>query len=128
MASGHTWSHGVQVRRRATNGAGDRRASQVLIRRICVRYEDGRRVCWFGVPSSGTEWKLTVDLPARRGSTRRVVFEADALTVRAETTAEARPLACSAFVVKSPNPKREWKGYCGERLSGEGASGDRWVR
>ena len=60
-------------------------------------------VLGIGVPSSGTERKLTVGLPARRGNTRRVVFEADVLTVRAETTAEARPLACSALVVKSPN-------------------------
>ena len=33
-------SHGVEVRRRDRGGPGDRRASQVLIRRICLRYED----------------------------------------------------------------------------------------
>jgi hypothetical protein len=38
--------HGVEVRRRATSGSGDARASEVLIRRICVRYEDGRRTCF----------------------------------------------------------------------------------
>jgi len=43
--------HGVEVSRRATNGPRDRRAGQVLIRRICVRYEDGRRVCF--VPERG---------------------------------------------------------------------------
>jgi hypothetical protein len=48
-----SWSHGVQVRRRTTNGPGDRRASEVLIRRICLRYEDGRRVCF--VPEAGEE-------------------------------------------------------------------------
>jgi len=40
------WSHGVQVRRRTTNGPGDRRASEVLIRRICLGYEDDRKVCF----------------------------------------------------------------------------------
>jgi hypothetical protein len=48
-------SHGIEVKRRATSGGpGDRRASQVLIRRICVRYEDGRRVCF--VPEAGEEF------------------------------------------------------------------------
>jgi hypothetical protein len=48
------WAHGVQVRRRATNGPGHRRASEVLIRRICVHYEDGRKVCF--VPEAGEEF------------------------------------------------------------------------
>ncbi|MBV9453966.1 MAG: hypothetical protein JOZ19_07600 [Rubrobacter sp.] len=48
------WSHGVEVRRRATNGPGNRRASQVLIRRICVRYEDGWSMCF--VPEAGEEF------------------------------------------------------------------------
>ena len=48
------WSHGVEVGRRTTNGPEDRRASEVLIRRICVRYEDGRRVCF--VPEAGEEF------------------------------------------------------------------------
>jgi hypothetical protein len=39
--------HGVEVRRRATNGSGDPRVSaEVLIRRICVRCEDGKRMCF----------------------------------------------------------------------------------
>jgi hypothetical protein len=38
----HSWTHGVEVRRRICNGPGDRRASEVLIRRICLRYEDDR--------------------------------------------------------------------------------------
>jgi hypothetical protein len=46
--------HGVEVKRRATNGPGDRRAAQVRIRRICVRYEDDRRVCF--VPEAGEEF------------------------------------------------------------------------
>ena len=46
--------HGVEVKRRATNGPGNRRASRVLIRRICVRYEDGRKVCF--IPEAGEEF------------------------------------------------------------------------
>ena len=49
-----SWSHGVEVRRRTTNGPGDRRASEVLIRRICLRYEDDRKVCF--VPEAGEEF------------------------------------------------------------------------
>jgi hypothetical protein len=45
------WSHGAELRRRAKNDLGDRRASEVLIRRICVRYEDDRKVCF--VPEAG---------------------------------------------------------------------------
>jgi hypothetical protein len=45
--------HGVEVTRRATNGHGNQGGGQVLIRRICVRYEDGRRVCF--VPDAGEE-------------------------------------------------------------------------
>jgi hypothetical protein len=48
------WSHGVELRRRAKNDLGDRRASEVLIRRICVRYEDDRKVCF--VPEAGEEY------------------------------------------------------------------------
>ncbi len=48
-------SHGIEVKRRATpSGPGDRRAGQVLIRRICIRYEDGKRVCF--VPEAGEEF------------------------------------------------------------------------
>ena len=46
--------HGVEVSRRTTDGSGDPRASGVLIRRICVRYEDGGRVCF--VPEAGEEY------------------------------------------------------------------------
>jgi hypothetical protein len=48
------WLHGVDVRRRTTNGPGDWRASEVLLRRICLRYEDGRKVCF--VPEAGEEF------------------------------------------------------------------------
>ena len=48
------WSHGVELRRRAKNDLGDRRASEVLIRRICLRYEDDRKVCF--VPEAGEEF------------------------------------------------------------------------
>ena len=46
--------HGVEVRRRATKGPGDRRAAQVLMRRIRLRYEDGRRGCF--IPEAGEEF------------------------------------------------------------------------
>jgi hypothetical protein len=42
------------VKRRATNGPGDQGAGEVLIRRICIRHEDGRRVCF--VPEAGEEF------------------------------------------------------------------------
>jgi hypothetical protein len=45
---------GVEVSRRSTSGPDDRKASGVLIRRICVRYEDGSRVCF--VPEAGEEF------------------------------------------------------------------------
>jgi len=48
------WSDGIEVRRRDWGGPGERRASQVLIRRICVRYEDDRKVCF--VPEAGEEF------------------------------------------------------------------------
>jgi hypothetical protein len=54
MVGRRTWSHGVRVRRRATNGTEEREASQVLIRRLCLRYEDGRKVCF--VPEAGEEF------------------------------------------------------------------------
>jgi hypothetical protein len=54
VGSRRGWSHGVQVRRRATNGPGDRRAGQVLFRRSCIRYEDDRKVCF--VPEAGEEF------------------------------------------------------------------------
>jgi hypothetical protein len=46
--------HGVEVKRRATNGAGKRRAAEVLVRRICLHYEDGRRACF--VPEAQEEF------------------------------------------------------------------------
>ena len=46
--------HGVEVRRRVADDAWDPMASEVLIRRICVRYEDGRRVCF--IPEAGEEF------------------------------------------------------------------------
>src|SRR5215216_1225302 len=42
------------MRSRAKNDPGDRRAGQVLMRRICVRYEDDRKVCF--VPEAGEEF------------------------------------------------------------------------
>jgi hypothetical protein len=44
----------VEMRSRAKNDPGDRRAGQVLMRRICVRYEDDRKVCF--VPEAGEEF------------------------------------------------------------------------
>jgi hypothetical protein len=46
--------HGVEVRKRPQGSPVDPRASEVLIRRICIRYEDGRRVCF--VPEAGEEF------------------------------------------------------------------------
>ena len=48
------WSDGIEVRRRDWGGPGDRRASEVLIRRISLRYEDDRKVCL--VPEAGEEF------------------------------------------------------------------------
>jgi hypothetical protein len=38
--------HGVEVSRQATDSSWNPVASELLIRRICVRYEDGRKVCF----------------------------------------------------------------------------------
>jgi hypothetical protein len=46
--------HAVEVSRRATDSSWNPVASEVLIRRICVRYEDGRKVCF--VPEAGEEF------------------------------------------------------------------------
>jgi len=47
------WSHGVEVRRRGGNGEGKPRAADVLIRRIRLRYEDGRGTFF---PEAGEEF------------------------------------------------------------------------
>ena len=46
--------HGVEMNRRATDGSGDPRASEILIRRICIHYEDGWKVCF--IPEAGEEF------------------------------------------------------------------------
>jgi hypothetical protein len=46
--------HGVEVSRRATDSSWNQVASELLIRRICVRYEDGRKVCF--VPEAREEF------------------------------------------------------------------------
>ncbi len=46
--------HGIEVRKRPTNGSGDPRAGGVWIRRISVRYEDGRRMSF--IPEAGEEF------------------------------------------------------------------------
>ena len=49
--------YGIQVRKRPEDSKdlpGDPRASEVLIRRIRVRYEDGRWVCF--IPEAGEEF------------------------------------------------------------------------
>ena len=51
----------MEVRRRTKNGLGDRRASEVLMRRICLRYEDDRKVCF--VPKAGEEFFSQDDAP-----------------------------------------------------------------
>ena len=45
---------GIEVKRRAKDSLDDRRSAEVLIRRICLRYEDGRRACF--VPEAGEEF------------------------------------------------------------------------
>ncbi len=42
---------GVEVSRRAADDSWDPITGAMLIRRICIRYEDGRRVCF--VPEAG---------------------------------------------------------------------------
>jgi hypothetical protein len=54
MAGRRGWAHGVHVRQRAGHGPGHRGAAQVLLRRICVRYEDGGKACF--VPKAGDEF------------------------------------------------------------------------
>jgi hypothetical protein len=54
MDSRRGWSHGVRVRRRAANDSWNPVAGEMLIRRICLRYEDGRKVCF--VPEVGEEF------------------------------------------------------------------------
>lgn len=46
--------HGVEVSRRAADDSWDPVDGDVLIRRICVRYEDGGRVCF--IPEAGEEF------------------------------------------------------------------------
>ena len=54
MGKRRDWSHGVRVERRTPHGAEDRGAGEVLIRRIRVRYGDGRRTRF--VPGAGEEF------------------------------------------------------------------------
>ena len=54
MGGKRGWLQGVEVRRRDTSGRGERRSAEVLIRRICLGYEDGRRVCF--VPEAEEEF------------------------------------------------------------------------
>ena len=46
--------HGVEVSRRAADDSWDPMTGAMLIRRICIRYEGGRRVCF--VPEAGEEF------------------------------------------------------------------------
>jgi hypothetical protein len=52
--------HGVAVRKHPQGSPVDPRASEVLIRRICIRYEDGRRVCF--VPEAENEFSSRDDM------------------------------------------------------------------
>jgi hypothetical protein len=47
-------SHGIEVRRRGADDSWDPVAGEMLIGRICVSYEDGRKVCF--VPEAGEEF------------------------------------------------------------------------
>lgn len=46
--------HGVEVRRRAADESWNPVDGDVLIRRICIRYENGSRVCF--IPEAGEEF------------------------------------------------------------------------
>jgi hypothetical protein len=46
--------HGIEVRRQPTDGLGDPKASEVWLRRISVRYEDGRVISF--VPEANQEY------------------------------------------------------------------------
>jgi hypothetical protein len=46
--------HGVEVSRRATDSSWNQVASELLIRRICLGYEEGRKVCF--VPEAVEEF------------------------------------------------------------------------
>jgi hypothetical protein len=50
---GGQW-HGIEVSRRGADDSWDPMAGEMLIRRICVSYEDGRKVCF--VPEAGEEF------------------------------------------------------------------------
>ncbi len=63
----------------------------MLIQRICLRYEDG----------TGGAYRMV--LPKDVELTNGGAFVADGLMVRAETTADVRPLVCSTLVVENPN-------------------------
>jgi hypothetical protein len=54
MAGERKWPHGVRVSRRAADTVWNPVAGEVLVRRICVRYEDGGRPCF--VPEAGEEF------------------------------------------------------------------------
>ena len=54
MDSRRSWSHGVEVSRRAADDSWNPVAGEMQIRRICIRYEDGRRVCF--VPEAEEEF------------------------------------------------------------------------
>jgi hypothetical protein len=52
--------HGITVSRRQAEGPGDPRASEVLIRRISIRYEDGRILTF--VPEMDAEFFAQDDI------------------------------------------------------------------
>jgi hypothetical protein len=114
-------SHGVEVKRRATKGPGDRRDGEVLICRICIRYEDDRKVCF--VPEAGEEFFSQDDAHRLVGSCTRarkpssgVLAHRRGTPVRDRTTPRLtsgvvlswRWLACPANRVKRPNAEGSW--------------------
>jgi hypothetical protein len=47
-------SHGIEVSRRVADNSWDPMSGEMLIRRICVGYEDGRKTCF--IPEGGEEF------------------------------------------------------------------------
>jgi len=119
--------HGVEVSRRATDSSWNPVASELLIRRICVRYEDGRKVCF--VPEAEEEFFSRDDVhrvvgmlhkgseilewdPAPERTRRGEIPGHGAVRHRRRLSSGVvlswRWLACPANRVKNPNAEGSW--------------------
>ncbi len=61
--------HGITVRRKPTDGSGDPRVSEMSIRRVSVRYGDGRRMNF--IPEAREEFFSQDDLQGVVGILRK---------------------------------------------------------